>query len=316
MRYVLNMSVAISAALMLSACATTPVKNNLHADARPLIKEMDSVLIATQDELEADINVSKLSTYAQGHFAPILLDLGINVFRTHQANQLMKPIKETMVESDYKNVMKAELDYALQDSNLEGMGELELLRYEELGFRARYIRESDADAVMFIDVKCKFTPKFDKLRVLSSVMIFPVDPALSPYKERPDNDGILEFEDNIYRNQFAAFIPLKEAVDKPRKKSENGEIWAAMTEEQINIRLKVAARKLAEVIADDLRLDAMPKGVKDVVVDIPEAELPSEVIPEVDLPDWATGETPPPAIEPEIVSESELEPKSASASET
>ena len=305
MRYVLNMSVAISAALMLSACATTPVKNNLHADARPLIKEMDSVLIATQDELEADINVSKLSLYAQGHFAPVLLDLGINMFRTHKANQLMKPIKATMVESDYKDVMKAELDYALQESNLDGMGELELLRYEPLGFRARYIRESEADAVMFVDVKCKFTPKFDQLRVLSSVMIFPVDPALSPYKERPDNDNILEFEDNIYRNQFASIIPVG---PEEGSKGENGAVWADMTEEQINIRLKFAARKLAEVIAGDLRLDAVPEGLKDAIVDIPEEELPSEVIPEIELPDWATGKTSPPAIEPEVV----LEPVSES----
>ena len=89
-----------------------------------------------------------------------------------------------------------------------------------------------------------------------------------------------------------------------------------MTEEQINIRLKYAARKLAEVIADDLRLDAVPKGVKDVVVDIQEEELPSEVIPEIDLPDWATGETPAPAIEPEVVPDSDLESESASESET
>ena len=320
MRYILNMGVVISAALMMSACSTTPSRNHLDAKARPLIQDMDSVLIATQDELEADINVSKISTYAQGHFAPILLDLGINMFRTHKANQLMKPIKATMVESDYKDDIKAELDFALQDSNLEGMGELELVRYEELGFRSRYIRESDADAVMFVDVKCKFTPKFDQLRVLSSVMIFPVDPALSPYKERPDTDGILEFEDNIYRNQFAAYIPLKEAVDETRKKSENGEIWAEMSETQLSGLMKIAARKMADVIAEDLRFDEDTgrdfKKTSDSIVEIQEEELPSEVIPEIDLPDWATGETSPPATESEVVSEPAPDSVLESESET
>ena len=173
---------------------------------------------------------------------------------------------------------------------------------------------------MFVDVKCKFTPKFDQLRVLSSVMIFPVDPALSPYKERPDNDGILEFEDNIYRNQFAAVIPLKEAVDETRKKSENGAVWAEMSETQLSGLMKIAARKMADVIAEDLRFDEDTgrdfKKTSDSIVDIQEEELPSEVIPEIDLPDWATGETSPPATESEVVSEPAPDSVLESESET
>lgn len=288
MNYISKSGVLIFTAIIMSACSTVKSHNHIDAEARPLIKKVDSVLIATQDELGADVNASKISLYAQGHFLPILLDVGISLYRTHEAHKIVKPIRETIETYNYKDDLKAELDFMLQDSDLIGMEELEVLYEEPLGFRAAYIENSDADAVMFIDVKSNFSANFEFLKILSSVMIFPTDSDLSAFKEIPDNDDILEFEDNIYRNQFGAIIPVS---DKPGKKKENGAIWAAMSKEQIAARMKIASRKLAEAIAEDLRVDDTP--------DIPikpnsdnEVVTPTEVIPEIELPDWATGKQP------------------------
>jgi len=236
----------------ISACTTTPEYKHIHADARPLIKEMDSVLISKQDQIGADIKVSKISQYVQGHIIPVLIDVGLNTYRTHKANNLIMPIRETMFDYDYTMDIKEELNQALAKSRLGGAGDLQIMREEPQGFRAAYIRKSEADAVMYIDVNYAFTPKFDALNLTSAIMIFPVDAALSPYKEKPDTDDILEYGDNIYRNQFMASIPVK-LEDGSR--DENGAVWGDMSEEKLTGLLQKAAGVLAEHIANDLGTD-------------------------------------------------------------
>jgi len=252
MRNIVMLGTIISMTAVISACTTTPEYKHIHADARPLIKDMDSVLISKQDQIGADIKVSKISQYVQGNIIPILIDVGLNSYRTHHANKLIIPIREKMFDYDYTVDIKEELNQALAESRLGGAGELQILRQEPQGFRAAYIRKSEADAVMFIDVNYAFTPKFDALNLTSAIMIFPVNAALSPYKEKPDNDDILEYGDNIYRNQFMASIPVN-LEDGSR--DENGAVWGDMSEEKLTSLLQSAAGKLANHIANDLGTD-------------------------------------------------------------
>jgi len=252
MRNIRLMGAIVGMAAGISACTTTPEYKHIHADARPLIKEMDSVLISKQDQIGADIKVSKISQYVQGHIIPVLIDVGLNTYRTHKANNLIMPIRETMFDYDYTMDIKEELNQALAKSRLGGAGDLQIMREEPQGFRAAYIRKSEADAVMYIDVNYAFTPKFDALNLTSAIMIFPVDAALSPYKEKPDTDDILEYGDNIYRNQFMASIPVK-LEDGSR--DENGAVWGDMSEEKLTGLLQKAAGVLAEHIANDLGTD-------------------------------------------------------------
>jgi len=248
---------AMVSLMTLSACATGRPYNHIDAGARPLIKEMDSVLISKQSVVGTDIKTSKLSSYIQGHFAPVLFDLGVNAYRSNKAKKLVEPIRDTLGEYDITTVVEADFNEALVESNLEGLETLQVLREEQRGFRAAYIRRSEADAVMFIDVKYAFTPSFDALNLTSLVMIFPVNPELSPYKEIPDTDYLIEYSDNIYRNQFSSVIPVG---IEGGKTSENGAVWAEMSEEDLTSRLKIASQKLAEHIARDLSIDDVPEG--------------------------------------------------------
>jgi len=255
---------------VLSACTTTRPFNHIDAEARPFINDVDSILISKQNQVGADIKVSRISQYVQGHIVPVLIDIGLNGYRSHKSNKLVKPIRETLVGYDYTQDLKEEFAQALVDSQMDGEGGLQILRQEEQGFRAAYIRNSEADAVMFIDVKYAFTPSFDALNLTSRVMVFPVNPALNPYKEKPDDDNIIEYEDNIYRNQFMASIPV--SIDG--KTSENGAAWAEKSEEELTDLMQKAAVKLAEHIAEDLSIDDIPEDAEEEAT-IQSVEAPS-----------------------------------------
>ena len=247
-----TIGVIMSLAIALSACTTTRHYNLIDAEARPLLKEMDSVLISKQTEIGADINVSRLSSYVQGHFVPVLIDIGLNTYRSHKASKLITPMRQTLADYDFTQDFKEEFNQALASNNMLDDKGLTIITEEPQGFRAAYIRESEADAVMFVDVTYAFTPTFDALNVKTAVMVFPVNPALSPYKEKPDDDDIIEMDDNIYRNQFMASIPVS-LIDG--SKDENGDVWAHMSAEELSGKLQKAAIKLADTYAQDLALD-------------------------------------------------------------
>ena len=256
MRSILKLGSVLCLSAVMAACTTARPYNRIDADARAHIQEMDSVLISKQSQVRADIKTSKLSRYVQGHFAPVLFDLAVNGIRSHKAGKLMEPIHATLDGYDYTVDIQEEFTAALGETELGDMGDLMLMRQEQQGFRAAYIRRSDADAVMFIDVDFAFTPSFDALHLTSRVMVFPVNDALSPYKENPDTDNYIEFEDNIYRNRFISAIPV--GTDLTSSKSENGAAWAAMSEEELTGLMQACAQKLAEHIAYDLSIDDLP----------------------------------------------------------
>jgi len=245
-----------------------------------MIKEVDSVLFAKQNEVGADIKVSKISQYVQGNIIPVLIDIGLNTYRSHKASKIITPIRTTLMDYDYTADIKEEFTQALATTELGAADSLKIIREESQGFRAAYIRQSKADAVMFIDVNYTFTPKFDALNLISSIMILPVNPALSPYKEKPDTDNIIEYEDNIYRNQFMASIPV--GIEEGSR-DENGAIWMDMSEEQLTGKLQKAAQKLAAHIATDLSTDeVVEEEIEDASDDIAVAEQSDPVRSESD----------------------------------
>ena len=250
MRRIVTLGGALCLSALLAACTTTRAYNRIDTDARPHIQQMDSVLISKQSKVRADIKTSKISQYVQGHIAPVLFDLAVNGIRTHKANKIMQPIHETLDGYDFTSDIQEEFSAALGDTAMGDMGKLRLLRQERQGFRAAYVRQSEADAVMFVDVDYAFTPSFDALQLTSRVMVFPTHDALAPYKEKPDRDNILEYEDNIYRNQFVAAIPSGAGLDS--SKSENGAAWAEKSSEELTGLMQEAAQKLASHIALDL----------------------------------------------------------------
>lgn len=281
MRSILKLGGVLCLSALMTACSTTRPYNLIDAEARPHIKEMDSVLFSKQSEVRADIKTSKLSQYVQGHIAPVLFDLALNGIRAHKAGKIMQPIYQTLHGYDYTQDIKEEFTLALGETELGDMGELMLMREEELGFRTTYVQKSDADAVMFIDVDFAFTPSFDALELKSHIMIFPVNAALSPYKEKPDTDDILEIEDNIYRNQFMASIPA--GTNEESSKSENGTAWAEMSDKKLTGLMQKAAEKLAAHIANDLRTNDISEEALDEEVLEAAAEPVSDAASELTL---------------------------------
>jgi len=253
---IILISFFMSVFMSMTACTTTPTYNHLDAGARPHIKTVDSVLIAKQNRIGADIKkgsqLTQIAAVAQGTIIPILVDVGITGIRTMTANKMAKPMRESLEGFDYASEFRLQLKESMANSELKGVDKIKIIRQEYEGFRGQYIENSDADAVLFVDMKYAFTPKFDKLYVTSHAMMFPNMPELQPYQESRGRKNIIEFTDNIYRNQFTALISAKV---EDGSKSENAAYWAELSEEELKTILQVVALKLADAMAEDISID-------------------------------------------------------------
>lgn len=248
----------LGAILSLSACATTtPNEHYLEAGARQHIKKVDAVLIAKQDEIGADIKqnatLTKLSALASSAtFIPVLLDIGVTGVRAANANKMAKPMREKLEAHDFASDFRQQVRQSLAGTTLGGVEDILILRDEYPGLRGELIGESEADAVLLIDMKYAFTPSFEDLYVASHAVLFPNHPELNRFQETPDKDEVIEYSDNIYRNQYGVKIStgLEDATP-----SEHAAKWAEMSQEQLVEVLDAAALMLADTIANDIAID-------------------------------------------------------------
>ena len=258
MKRLVHKFIIIAASIAATACSTTsaPSYNHLDAGARPLIKSVDTVLIARQDTVEADVKpgsqLAKILALTQASILPLAVDAGVTGIRTFTANKLAKPMREMLDGFDYPLEIREQMQQSLQNSALDGVEHIKLRRKNYDGFKGQYIQTSDADAVLFIDMRYAFTHTFDRLYLVTAATLFPNKDELRPFQAKPDNDNIIEFEDNIYFNQFAAEI--KPDI-KNAGKYANSIYWAGLTAEELTDKLQAAGLLMADLLADDISTD-------------------------------------------------------------
>ena len=249
--------VMLGAFTSLGACSTLPSENYLDAGARQHINSVDAVLISKQSQIGADIKRNQalvdISALASGvTIIPLLLEAGVSGVRTINAQNMVKPMREKLEGHDFPSEIRSQIRQSLAGTTFEDVKDFKILRNEYPGMRGSFIAESEADAVLMIDMKYAFSPSFETLYVQSHAMVFPKRPELKVFQEKPDTDKTIEFSDNIYRNQYTVGISsgLKEA-----SKEEHAAKWAELPQEKLIEALDVAALVLADTMANDMSLD-------------------------------------------------------------
>jgi len=259
MRSMIHHFLMFIAIISLSACASTekPNENYLDAGARQHIKSVDAVLFTKQDKIGADIKqnptLTKVGALSAGFtILPTLLDVGVTGVRTINANKLAKPVREKLEDHDFAFEFTKQIRQSLDGTTLDGVENIKVVRSEYPGLRGLMIAESEADAVLTVDMKYAFTPNFESLYVRSFAMLFPNRPELKQFQEVPDKDSLIEFSDNIYRNQYAVAFSTKL---EDATAAEHAAFWSDLSEEQLVELLEIAALTMSDTIANDIAID-------------------------------------------------------------
>ena len=248
----LLLATVVGSAVLISACASPRPYNRIDANARPLIKSMDSVVMVKQSEIGSDIVVSNATGAMGGGLIPALIDAGVNSSRTKKAEEAIGPIRDKLIDYDFGAEVEKQLNTAFSGTTVSGLNNVKLMRAEDPKYRENTVKASGADAVMFIDTTYKISANFDAVLATANVRVFPVSADLNAYKEKPDEDDkVVEPTDNIYRNTFMASAPLDLVSDMETNASDA----ANLPVDKYTMALDRAAKNLAEKIAADLMTD-------------------------------------------------------------
>lgn len=248
----MRLTAILIALCAVTACATPRAYNRIDAEARPLIKSVDTLLIVTESEISIDIDTSNVGTAMGGGLIGALVDAGVNQSRTADAEELISPIRDKLISFDFGAQLEAALESELPALGIEGASNVTLFRAVTPKFDDERIAASKADAVLFVRPRLSIAPDFSAVRLITNTTVFPVNAALDPFMEKPNsNASEVRPTDNIYRN----VISVVEVLSTQKGKDANAAVLSAMSAEELVAVVEKATEKAAAQIVADLAKD-------------------------------------------------------------
>ena len=234
-----------------SACAVTP-NNHINMSARQHIDEVDAYLIVTQDEIYAGINQSNTTAAAGGGLLFAFIDAAVDNSRTKKAEELMKPIRNSLIDFDFAVLLQANIEEKLNGIQWMSINNVELERSIGDGHIMKKIEKCEVSAILVMTADYRLAPNFDGVITSVSSIMFPNKEALYAFKEKLDNnENPVDQADNIYRNDIVVNIPL-ELIGK---QEENAQYLANSNGDEIKRALEASAKKIAHGMLVDIQLD-------------------------------------------------------------
>lgn len=241
--------------ILVSACAVTP-NNYIDQEARLHIDNVDAYLAVTQDEIYADIVRSNTTAAAGGGLLFALIDTGIDNSRTKNAEKLITPIRDSLLDYDYAQLLQTDIQAALAKIEWMSIKDVSLERTVGDGHILKKVEESKSSAVFFMTADYKLTPNFDGVTTSISAIMFPNKKALYAFKEKLDeNENPIDQSDNIYRNNLVVTVPL--GLTDSQK--ENALTLAKPGNNLVANALNDSSKQIAQRILEDIQLGEVQK---------------------------------------------------------
>ena len=193
--------------VLLTGCATPPYQyseKHIETAARPHFSSLDTYLAVGQKEIYADIVKSQTAAVMGGGLLWAMIDGSADNESVRRAETLIQPIRDNLLDFDFAEYLRAEINRSLADIQWLNAREVVLERTTDPERYSSGFSNSDAAAVLFINADCRLSPKFDFLQTRADLIMFPKDKRLYAAKEDAavdDEENPVEQADSIYREE-------------------------------------------------------------------------------------------------------------------
>ena len=239
-------AIAISA-LFFGGCATQS-QMHMTKDAQSKIQSTDVVIGLAQEEIFAEIEKSNMTAASGGGLLFALIDASVNSSRTDDAETLISPIKNSLIEYNFPS----EFETALS-TELQRLVWLNTVKYQT---KKPYsptdddsvLTSASADIVFVFSTSYRFSPGFKSVKVSSAVKGYANTDELKSIakKANPDVEKPL-----LYMNSFVFSQPLQGAYTDSTQASK---AWGSNDAEQVKSALTLGVSELAKMITTDLEI--------------------------------------------------------------
>lgn len=211
-----------------SGCASVHVPLKQEDAQRITTMQMQAVVV--QEEIAAEVEKSKVSTYTGGGLIPALIDLAVESHRAQSANQLLEPVRKSCTGFDFRKELAGQL---------QGLKEGGALKLSEAVVNATPLDEEarlalfgrmNGNALLELNVSYRLSADFNSVSVLNSAKLWMKGQA-----------------DPVYANQFTYRSP---SLQK-KEKDEAAAAWAENDGVLLRKTLQNASAEIAHMLASD-----------------------------------------------------------------
>ncbi len=250
--------------LAISGCLSKPYYY-LKPEAIEQLQTLDVIIFMQEPALEIATEKSYLSQGAGGGIIFAVLDGIIEEKQRQRKESYIKPIRNGLQNYNFDQVLKSNLTTALQHHDWLNVHSISIEKQTNKKAIENRLKTSDTSALLAIIPRFIFNPRTQRIDTYVSVYIFPKDPALMVYQQKPDTDKeTLQQSDAIYRSKTIINKKLSsidyspEDVEyekgKQRIMLENITIWAKNDSAIIRKKMDSIAQEIAQWIQFDLSL--------------------------------------------------------------
>lgn len=249
---------AVAAGIMLlTACGSTP---NYYIDdvARNQIGSTQVIVNIPQKEITAEIDASNVAAAGGGGLLLALVDVAVESSRANTAEELIQPIKDSLIETDFQAIFMEALHTELAAAPWLNVSNTTLIIDPAENHVESHYRASNAEAVLFIDASYALGANFDSMKGYAVLSMLPKTNTLKQYSEKAGSKkskSSATHRDNlIYRDSITVNRPLNTVTDD---KEVNAANWAEHPDE-LKAELDAIARTLAASVVQSLDTKRTP----------------------------------------------------------
>lgn len=189
-----------------SGCITQePAFIPLTKETSQRINSSNGVIVATQKEITADIEKSQVATAMGGGLIPALIDVAIEKSRASSAEELIKPIRDALIEFEMGKEMQQALGTRLETNPWLHLKRTETVYENKPDHVAGLLAASSEDALLLITPSYTLGSDFQSLKVEAEVKVLPRAFQLRPTGEAKDDKGKVT---PLYKTTVSHLMPL------------------------------------------------------------------------------------------------------------
>ncbi len=171
-----NLRQVLIAALLLlfvSACATPPNTIALNSDVAANIGSSNAVIVVTQEEITAEIDRSQLEAAAGGGLLFAIVDTLIEGARAKTAEELIEPIRESLIDYDFHAELVTALRPTLESTDWLGVTRVESLTDPSSALHESLLQTGSEDSLVLMHASYGFSSDFKKLNTSVRIEVHP-----------------------------------------------------------------------------------------------------------------------------------------------
>lgn len=257
--------------LALTGCAGLAPTQRMTKDVAAAVQPVEVKIGIKQPELYADFEPSTAGQVAAATCGAIpglgillaaacggvagAVDASVNAERAKTADEIVRPLKDEVVDVKFDDMMSAALEQALRGVPGMKVSALAVTKTVEPKAYEESFRASTSNGVMFVNIDYRISRDFSTLEISASGQIYPRSAEARKVAGLPEvlpaaNEPALGLQNSAYRSNVFYHLQVPEKAATPA-----GHVaeWKADGARLLHLGLKNGTAEVARLLAEDLQ---------------------------------------------------------------